>query len=181
MSARDALPCVGSDTDLGARILKVNHAGENGAVHIYAAQILVARWTAPGLVAELREFRSHEERHRAIFAAELRRRGRRRCRSYGLCALGGFMLGGITALFGRAAIAATTVAVERVVLDHLRTQLTQLSARDPAAVQAIEAIVAEEQQHHDELVAYDRGVWVRLLEPIVAASTETVIWLGMKL
>lgn len=170
-----------SDTDLGARILKVNHAGENGAVHIYEAQVFVARLTAPELVQELREFKSHEERHRAIFQAELLRRGRRRCRSYVLCGLGGSVLGFVTALFGRRAIAATTVAVERVVLRHLQHQITQLRATDPAAVQAIGAIVADEQQHHDELAAQNRGRWVRCLEPVVAASTEAVIWLGMKL
>jgi len=178
----DALAAESTDSDLGARILKVNHAGENGAVHIYAGQILVARLTAPSLVAELREFRSHEERHRAIFAAELQRRGRPRCRSYVLCALGGYVLGLVTGLFGRIAIAATTVAVERVVLGHLKTQISQLQTSDPAAVQAIEAIVADEQQHHDDLAArLNGGFWVRFLEPVVAASTETVIWLGMKL
>jgi ubiquinone biosynthesis monooxygenase Coq7 len=100
------------DTALGARILKVNHAGENGAVHIYAGQIFVARLTAPKLVAELREFKVHEERHRAIFSAGLQRRGQPRCRSHLVCGLGGLVLGLVTALSGRAAIAATTVAVE---------------------------------------------------------------------
>ncbi|MFG6416086.1 demethoxyubiquinone hydroxylase family protein [Roseateles sp. DC23W] len=169
------------DTDLGARILKVNHAGENGAVHIYLAQAAVARLTAPGMVGELNEFRSHEERHRAIFWAELQRRGRPPCRSYALCALGGWVLGLVTGLLGRAAIAATTVAVERVVLRHLKVQIAQLEASDPAAVRAIAAIVADEQRHHDELAAQvTGGLWVRLLEPVVADSTETVIWLGMK-
>jgi demethoxyubiquinone hydroxylase (CLK1/Coq7/Cat5 family) len=37
---------------LGGRILKVNHAGENGAIHIYTGQILMARWTAPGMHEE---------------------------------------------------------------------------------------------------------------------------------
>lgn len=83
---------------------------------------------------------------------------------------------------GRAAIAATTVAVERVVLRHLQAQIAQLKDIDPAAVQAIEAIVADEQRHHDELAAQVGGNrWVRVLEPVVAASTEAVIWLGMKL
>lgn len=74
---------------LGDRIIKVNHAGEHGAIAIYTGQILLARLTAPALVDELREFRSHEERHRAIFGAELVRRGRPRCRSYWFCGLGG--------------------------------------------------------------------------------------------
>jgi len=50
------------DPDLGSRILKVNHAGENGAVNIYRGQILSAGLTARSMVAELREFKAHEER-----------------------------------------------------------------------------------------------------------------------
>ena len=57
----------------------MNHAGENGAVDIYAGQILLARFTAPSIVNELIEFKSHEERHRDIFWAELARRNRPRC------------------------------------------------------------------------------------------------------
>lgn len=42
-----------ADDALGGRVLKVNHAGENGAVCIYAGQLLVARLTARPLVQEL--------------------------------------------------------------------------------------------------------------------------------
>jgi Ubiquinone biosynthesis protein COQ7 len=76
-----------AEAEMAGRILKVNHAGENGAVHIYAGQLFFARFTAPAMVAELLEFKSHEEKHRALFWAELQRRGRPRCRSYGLCAV----------------------------------------------------------------------------------------------
>ena len=171
------------DTALGARILKVNHAGENGAVHIYTGQILVARLTARSLVAELREFRAHEERHRALFGAELQRRSQPRCRSYLLCGLGGLVLGLVTALFGRGAIAATTAAVEQVVLSHLAQQRQLLAGQDTAAVEAINQIVKEEQQHRDHAAAHMHGrqFWPKLLTPIVAASTESVIWLGMRL
>jgi len=165
------------------RVLKVNHAGENGAVHIYAGQMVLGRLTAPALMAELREFRGHEEKHREIFASELRRRGVRRCRSYVLCGIGGFVLGLLTGLFGRTAISATTVAVERVVLGHLRGQLRVLRGCDDAAVAAISQVVVEEQEHHDrsaEQAAGDR-FWKAVLAPVVAFSTESVIWLGMRL
>jgi ubiquinone biosynthesis monooxygenase Coq7 len=168
---------------LAERVLKVNHAGENGAVHIYAGQMVLGRLTAPALMAELREFRKHEEKHREIFASELRRRGVRRCRSYVLCGIGGFVLGLLTGLFGRTAISATTVAVERVVLGHLREQLRVLRGYDAEAVAAISQIVAEEQEHHDrsaEQAAGDR-FWKAVLAPVVAFSTESVIWLGMRL
>ena len=172
-----------ADTARGARILKVNHAGENGAVHIYAGQIAIARWTAPAMVAQLQDFLQHELEHRAIFAAELQRRGQRRCRSYGLCGAGGYVLGSITALFGKHAIAATTVAVEQVVLAHLQHQLAELQGVDPRATAAIASIVQDEQQHHDLSAAHAQSArwWRALLTPVVAASTETVIWLGMRL
>jgi ubiquinone biosynthesis monooxygenase Coq7 len=167
---------------LAERILKVDHAGEHGAVCIYTGQIHVARVTSPRLVAELQEIRSHERRHRGVFANELRGRGVRRCRSYWLCGVGGYILGAFTALLGTRAIFATTVAVERVVLGHLEDQLEALRD-DPAAVAAIASIIADEKQHHDGSLASlgETSLWSRLLMPVVSASTECVIWLGMRL
>ena len=172
-----------ANKSLGDRIIKVNHAGEHGAVSIYTGQIVMARITAPGMVPELVEFRTHERSHRALFKAELSRRGRPRCRSYWLCACGGLALGLITGLLGKDAIAATTTAVESVVLRHLRHQLDALGDEDPEAVAAISAIMEEEQLHHDQSASHSNvnGFWSRLLTPIVSASTETVIWLGMRL
>lgn len=169
---------------LAERILRVNHAGEHGAVNIYAGQRFIAQLTSRRLLPELAEFQSHERKHRAIFQAELQRRGVRRCRSYVLCGVGGYTLGIVTALLGRSAIAATTVAVERVVLRHLERQLDALRGVDDAAAHAIGSIVQEEQQHHDRSAAHIQGraraFWLRCLTPVVAASTETVIWLGMR-
>jgi ubiquinone biosynthesis monooxygenase Coq7 len=164
-------------------MLKVDHAGEHGAVNIYRGQRLVCRLTARDLLPELREFQSHEERHRLIFAAELKRRGIRRCRSYALCGLGGYVLGVVTALCGRSAIAATTCTVERVVLTHLREQLAFLKAADTAAYGAVSSIFDDEQSHHDRAAISIRqgAFWPRVIEPVVRLSTETVIWLGMRL
>ena len=137
----------------------------------------------PDLVRELAEYQSHEERHRAVFEAELVRRGIRRCRSFWLCAGGGAVLGVATGLMGRKAIAATTVAVERVVLRHLEEQKSALAAVDSAAVTAIKEIEKDERAHHD-LSARDLGrkTWAQgLLMAVVSASTEGVIWLGMRL
>ncbi len=168
---------------LGDRIMKVDHAGEHGAICLYRAQIAIARWRAPELVGELEGFLAHERRHRLRFGAELSRRGARRCRSYALCGLGGFVLGAATALAGRQAIVATTVAIERVVLRHMREQAAALDGVDPAAVAALSDVMDDEQSHHDLSAARLRagGLWPRLIDPIVAVSTETVIMLGMRL
>jgi ubiquinone biosynthesis monooxygenase Coq7 len=168
---------------LGDRILKVNHAGENGAINIYRGQVFVSRLRAPSLVPDLREFQSHEEGHRSLFWAELERRGRPRCRSYHLCGAGGLALGIFTGILGPSAVAATTVAVESVVLRHLEAQLVALRETDAAAHAAISAIVREEREHHDRAaaVATAPSIWVKLLTPVVSVSTEVVIWLGMRL
>lgn len=168
---------------LGDRILKVDHAGEHGAVNIYRAQILVSRVTAPELTATLREFIAHEQRHRALFWSRLQSRAVCRCRSYLLCGVAGYLLGFITGLLGRQAIAATTFAVESVVLGHLEKQLLILKDRDPEAYATVLDIVEEEREHHDHgkrLMEAGR-FWPSLITPVVRFSTETVIWLGMRL
>ncbi len=165
----------------GEVVLKVDHAGEHGAVSIYRAQRWVARWRAPSILEEVEEFIAHEQRHRSLFAAELERRGVRRCRSYHLCGLGGLALGLFTGLIGPRAIALTTEAVESVVLRHLQHQLATLSIADPVAVEVIRQIVRDEQEHHDRSAARlsKPRALDRLLAPAVRAATETVIWLGM--
>ena len=172
-----------SEEALGDRIIKVNHAGEHGAVNIYRGQLTACRYRDPALRRELDVFRRHEERHRGVFAEELRRRGVPRCRSYHLCGVGGYILGLVTGLCGRPSIAATTVAVERVVLRHLEAQLRDLRDSDPDAYLAIRSIVRDEQDHHDRAALEKRrGIfWPRVLGPVVRASTEAVIWLGMHL
>jgi ubiquinone biosynthesis monooxygenase Coq7 len=172
-----------SGETLGDRVMKVDHAGEHGAICIYRAQRWFARWRAPDMVGELSAFLAHEQRHRALFGAELERRGRRRCRSYHLCGLGGFMLGAITGLCGRRAIAATTVAIERVVLRHMREQVAELAAIDLAAADTLRGVIDEEQEHHDlsDRRLMPPGFWPKIINPVVSASTEAVIWLGMRL
>ncbi|SDR37876.1 ubiquinone biosynthesis monooxygenase Coq7 [Pseudomonas cannabina] len=174
--------CKVGNEDLGNRMMKVDHAGEHGAICIYSGQLLMARLFVPSMVDELKEFLSHERRHRTVFQEELQRRNYARCRSYWLCGIGGLALGLLTGICGRKAIVATTVAVESVVLKHLAHQLDVLVNIDPYAVAAITSIVEEEQHHHDHSAAQIdvRDPWFRMLTPMVTAWTEAVIWMGMR-
>lgn len=166
---------------LGDRVLRVDHAGEHGAVCVYRAQRRLARWTAPQLLAEIDDFISHEVRHRALFAAELAARGQPRCLSYPICGVLGTLLGLLTGLLGRHAIAATTVAIERVVLRHMAEQIDALAASDPAAVRILEDIIADERDHHDRSTGrLSSGLLQRVLDAGVSTSTEAVIWIGMR-
>ena len=44
-----------------ARIVRVNHAGEYGAIRIYRSQIRVARRLYPDVVADLADMLKHEQ------------------------------------------------------------------------------------------------------------------------
>ena len=134
------------------------------------------------MVAEIEHFLRHEERHRALFGAELERRGVRRCRSFHLCGLGGLCLGFVTGLLGHRAIALTTEAVESVVLNHLHHQFAALRDADPGAAAVIGEIVEDEAEHHDrsaERLGAARPI-DGVLRPFVRGATEAVIWLGMR-
>ena len=179
----DAPPDIPSPSPLGNRILRVDHAGEQGAICVYRAQWLVAGLTAPSMREQLADFLVHYKRHRSIFGAALMQRGLPRCRSYWLCSAGGYVLGTLTALLGRGAIATTTIAIESVVLRHLAEQRAELATIDPAVAELVASIVEDEQLHHDRsLDEVDvESAWLRAIHAVVTKSTEAVIWLGMKL
>ncbi|WP_091636309.1 demethoxyubiquinone hydroxylase family protein [Lysobacter sp. cf310] len=167
---------------LAMRYLRVDHAGEFGAIQIYRAQILIGRWLGHAHVALLEDFLAHERRHLATFAEVLAARGVRRCRSFLLCGVGGYALGLITALLGERAVMACTRAVETVVNRHLQEQLVHLADTDPQAHAAVASIVRDELGHRDlaaERVGADSAL-TRAVEAVVAMSTESVIWLGLR-
>ncbi|WP_078118462.1 demethoxyubiquinone hydroxylase family protein [Thiosocius teredinicola] len=174
---------VDGERETPGRILKVDHAGEFGAVNIYRAQIFVGTLYGASHLPVLREFLEHEKRHLAVFGGELKRRGIRRCKSYYLCGVGGYCLGLVSAIFGRSSVMACTAAVETVVLRHLEDQLQALSALgDIEAYQAVSQIIQDEQAHQEAGRA--ERVECLFYKPFVAvveAATEAVIWLGMRL
>ena len=163
-----------------ARILKVNHAGEHGAIRIYRAQIWVARRLYPDVVAFLEETLAHEVRHCAMFREAMPARGARPCRVMSLWGNGGFVLGLLTALMGRQGIWICTAAVESAVHRHLEDQLKFLTDRDPELHALVLAIQDEELSHlhHAEERIATAGLWRRALGGFVSWSTDVAIWLS---
>lgn len=181
-SLEPALPSPLATPSLATRYLRVDHAGEFGAIQIYRAQILIGRWLGRSHVALLEDFLAHERRHLATFGEVLAKRSIRRCRSFLLCGVGGYALGLITALLGQRAVMACTRAVETVVNRHLQEQLAHLADCDPQAHAAVASIVRDELEHRDVASAQigRDDALTRAVDAVVAAATETVIWAGMR-
>jgi len=172
-----------TDLDTPKKILKVNHAGEFGAVNIYRSQLLVSKIFMKDLVPQIEDFLADEKRHLDIFWTEIQRRKGVKCKSYWLCGLGGYFMGFVSALLGRRGIMACTWAVESVVVNHLHNQIEFLKdKKDSEALEAVEAILEDEQNHRD--VGFEAGgadnFWYKPLRFAISMFTEGVIRFGMR-
>lgn len=172
LSAREALTI--------ARIVKVNHAGEYGAIRIYTAQIGVARRLYPDVVPALTDMLEHEKRHCAAFRSAMAERNSRPCRIMQLWSWGGWLLGFLTALTGRRNIWICTAAVEAAVHRHLDDQLHFLSNRDIELHGIIHSIREEELSHlhHAEAQIAGPSAAQRFLRRLISDVTDVVIWLS---
>jgi ubiquinone biosynthesis monooxygenase Coq7 len=163
------------------RILKVDHAGEYGAIRIYRAQLWVARRLYPDIVGFLAETLGHEIQHCAIFRDAMRPRNAAPCRAMIFWGNGGYMLGLLTALLGPKGIWIRTAAVEETVHGHLEEQLGFLRDKDPELYGVIAAIQEQELMHlryAEQGIGKNSTWWGGALNVIIAVTTEVVIWLS---
>jgi ubiquinone biosynthesis monooxygenase Coq7 len=169
-------------SSIAEKMIKVDHAGENGAVNIYRAQSLAANLRCPKLKPQIKEFQRHEEEHRRIFKEHLDLIGVRRCMSYHFTGAGGFLLGIVTGFIGPRAIAATTYAVESVVLEHLEHQLSDLELTSPDAYCAVKSIYDDEKEHHDQAKSQSHfdEIMTKIIVRTVQNCTQAVIRFGMR-
>jgi ubiquinone biosynthesis monooxygenase Coq7 len=164
------------------RILRVDHAGEYGAINIYRAQLFVARFFYKDIVSQLEEMLSHEKIHFDTFNKIMLARSIRHCYAIHFWALGGFSLGLFTALLGRNAIWVCTDSIESTVLHHLEWQLEFLIKNDPEVYAAVLSIKADEESHREFGQTHGKNSLVyKPIFYIVRRATEGAIWLSTKL
>lgn len=148
-------PGVGAPAARLAEILRVDHAGELGAVHIYRGQRAVLNH-APGkdrIAYQLQEMEAHEAEHLAAFDALLTARRVRPTLLAPLWRAAGFALGAGTALLGEKAAHACTEAVESVIEEHYAGQIVELEGREPGLAADLARFRDEELAHRDQAVA----------------------------
>lgn len=166
--------------DAIGRILRVDHAGEHGAIAIYTAQLNRARRAYPDLIPWLEETLAHEKEHRARFRQAMTERAVEPCKSLVIWSTGGAALGAITASLGRNGIFVCTAAVERTVRRHLAEQAEFLDRADPALGLVVRDILVEEDAHlgYAQQHMAKPGIMADALDALVGMATETLIWLS---
>ena len=164
------------------RIIRVDHAGEYGAIHIYRTQLFLAKYLYKDVAPKIEEMLSHELVHYSTFNRLLKKRNIRSCYGIHLWAFGGVLLGLATGLLGRNAIWVCTASIESTVLHHLEWQMDYLSKNDTEAYEAVASIKADEEEHQNYGATNASSSYLhKPLFSIVRGTTEFAIWLSTKL
>jgi ubiquinone biosynthesis monooxygenase Coq7 len=162
-------------------MLRVDHAGEYGAVRIYDGQLAVLGRGRPR--EEVRRMAEQEKRHLTAFEELLRGRGVRPTLLQPLWHLAGYALGATTALLGERAAMACTVAVEEVIDEHYRDQVGRLADTDPALAARLDEFRADELRHREAALAHGAAdaPGYDLISAVVKAGSRFAIWLSTRL
>lgn len=168
-----------------AEMLRVDHAGEHGAVEIYRGQRAVfgALPHKAEFAETLRAMEEGEAEHLATFNRMLAERGVRPTIFSPLWSVAGFGLGAVTALMGEKAAMACTAAVEEVIEEHYAQQAETLDAADAALATTVRAFREDELQH--KRTAEDHGAreapGYGALKAVIQAGCRAAIKLSEKL
>ena len=162
-------------------MIRVDHAGEYGAVRIYAGQLAVLGGSPAG--AAIRAMAEQERRHLDGFDRVLADRRVRPTLLSPLWHVAGFALGAGSALLGPQAAMACTQAVEEVIDEHYTAQADRLGDDEADLRAMIEDYRADERAHRDRAVAEGAGQAPGhdLLTGAVKAGSRLAIWLSTRI
>jgi ubiquinone biosynthesis monooxygenase Coq7 len=181
--ARPLPPGIKQVDDVAAMI-RVDHAGEYGAVRIYEGQLAVleTRSGAKKAVQAVRKMAKQEREHLKAFDRLINERRVRPTALAPVWHVAGFALGAASALLGEKAAMACTAAVEEVIDRHYAQQIDRIE-QDDNLQNKIAQFRAEEVAHRDEAIA--RGAEdapaYRLLSATIKAACRLAIKLSERL
>ena len=117
-----------TDQKILEEIIRVDHAGERGAIKIYEGQLLALKTIKQDekLKNIIEEMKEHEKEHLEYFEKEIQKRNMKPTYLLPLWDLMGISLGFGTALLGRKTAMLCTASVEEVIEDHYQGQLKKL-------------------------------------------------------
>ena len=163
---------------LVARMIRVDHAGEYGAVRIYEGQLAVLGDGPAG--PAIAEMADKEREHLETFNRLITERRVRPTLLTPLWHLTGFALGAGTALLGERAAMACTVAVEDVIMEHYEDQAARLGDDEKDLRQTVEEFRKDEEGHR--LAALEHEADLAPAYPLLTAAIRTgsrmAIWLS---
>ena len=136
-------------------IIRVNQAGELGAIQIYKGQLAVLK--KKPISRELHEMLKKEYNHYETFNKLIIDYKVRPTALSPIWKVGAYGIGVITAMMGKKATMACTEAVEEVIINHYEKQTKYLKDKDKKLSKITKKFCAEEKEHLNCAKKHDTG------------------------
>ena len=165
--------------------IRVDHAGERGAVKIYEGQLLALNTLVKdeSLKKTIEEMKVHEKEHCEFFEKEIKKRNIKPTKFLPLWDLLGVGLGFGSTLLGKKAAMLCTASVEEVIDEHYQNQINQLGPDEKELKKKIVKFREDELHHKD--IAYEKGATKKglysLMDRIIKTGSKLAINISEKI
>ncbi|MDB9746698.1 demethoxyubiquinone hydroxylase family protein [Candidatus Pelagibacter sp.] len=165
--------------------IRVDHAGERGAVKIYEGQLLALNTLVKdeSLKKIIEGMKVHEIEHCNFFEKEIKKRNITPTKLLPLWDLLGVGLGFGSTLLGKKAAMLCTASVEEVIDKHYQSQINQLDSSEKELKKNIIKFREDELHHKD--IAYDKGATKKgcysILDKIIKTGSRIAINISEKI
>ena len=165
--------------------IRVDHAGERGAVKIYEGQLLALNTLVKDeyLKNKIEEMKVHEVEHFQFFENEIKKRNIKPTKFLPLWDLFGVGLGFGSTLLGKKAAMLCTASVEEVIDKHYQSQINQLGPEEKELKKKITQFRNDELDHKN--IAYEEGATKKglysIMDKIIKTGSKIAINISEKI
>tara|TARA_Y100000741_G_scaffold351789_1_gene323220 strand:+ start:492 stop:1025 length:534 start_codon:yes stop_codon:yes gene_type:complete len=165
--------------------IRVDHAGERGAIKIYEGQLLALNTIkqSPDLKKTIEKMREHEKEHCDFFEMEIKKRNISPTKFLPLWDLLGVGLGFGSTILGKKAAMLCTASVEEVIDEHYKNQINQLQEDEKSLKKKL--IKFRNDEIHHKNIAYEEGAskegLYAFLDKIIKTGSKIAINISEKI
>ena len=167
------------------QFIRVDHAGERGAIKIYEGQLLALKTICKdaSLQKIIEEMKLHEIEHCNFFEKEIKKRKIKPTKFLPLWDLMGVGLGFGSTILGKKAAMLCTASVEEVIDEHYQNQINQLGSDEKNLKEKIIKFRSDELHHKN--IAYEKGAtkegFYSILDKIIKTGSKIAINISEKI
>ena len=174
-----------TDQKILEEIIRVDHAGERGAIKIYEGQLLALQTIKQDqfLKDKIEEMKNHEKEHLEYFEKEIQKRNIKPTYLLPLWDLMGVALGFGSTLLGKKATMLCTASVEEVIEDHYENQLSILGEDEKELKKSIKKFQSDEINHKNiayEFGASNKGLY-SIMDKLIKTGSKIAIKISKKI
>ena len=165
--------------------IRVDHAGERGAIKIYEGQLLALNTFIKDedLKKTIQEMKIHEKEHCDYFENEIKKRKIKPTKLLPLWDLLGVSLGFGSTILGKKAAMLCTASVEEVIDEHYLNQINKLEPDENELKEKIKKFRSDELRHKG--IAYEKGATKKglysILDKIIKTGSRLAINISEKI